>query len=68
MEALSYCSWFDQIPFADTTGDIGVEIFHKMLPLGSHSRHNLAAEEKKMFRTQAAKGAKSEEAVYHRSW
>lgn len=41
MEALSYCGWFDEIPFTETTGDIRIEIFHKVLPLGSHSWHKL---------------------------
>lgn len=37
MEALSYCSWLDEIAFTDIAGDMRIEIFHQVLPLSSHS-------------------------------
>lgn len=37
MEALRYRSWLDEIAFTDITGDMGIEIFHQVLPLSSHS-------------------------------
>lgn len=37
MEAFRYCSWLDQIPFTDIAGDVRIEIFHQVFPLGSHS-------------------------------
>lgn len=37
MEAFCHCSWLDQVPFTDVAGDIRIEIFHQVFPLGSHS-------------------------------
>lgn len=37
MEAFSYCGWLDKISFTDVTGDMRIEIFHQVLPQGSHS-------------------------------
>lgn len=37
MEAFSHCGWLDQIPFTDVAGDVRIEIFHQVFPLGSHS-------------------------------
>lgn len=37
MEAFRHCSWLDQVPFTDVAGDVRIEIFHQVLPLGSHS-------------------------------
>lgn len=37
MEAFRHCSWLDQVPFTDVAGDVRIEIFHQVFPLGSHS-------------------------------
>lgn len=37
MKAFCHCSWLDEIPFTDIAGDVRIEIFHQMFPLGSHS-------------------------------
>lgn len=37
MEAFRHCSWLDQIPFTDIAGDVWIEIFYQVFPLGSHS-------------------------------
>lgn len=37
MEAFGHRSWLDQIPFTDVAGDVRIEIFHQVFPLGSHS-------------------------------
>ena len=37
MKAFRHCSWLDEIPFTDIAGDVRIEIFHQMFPLGSHS-------------------------------
>lgn len=37
MKAFRHCSWLDQIPFTDVAGDVRIEIFHQVFPLGSHS-------------------------------
>lgn len=37
MEAFCHGGRLDQIPFTDRAGDVRVEIFHQVFPLGSHS-------------------------------
>lgn len=37
MEAFCHCCWLDQVPFTNIAGDVGVEVFHQVFPLGSHS-------------------------------
>lgn len=37
MEAFRHRSWLNQISFADIAGDVRIEIFHQVSPLGSHS-------------------------------
>jgi hypothetical protein len=37
MEAFCHCRWFDKISFTDIAGNVRIEIFHQVFPLGSHS-------------------------------
>lgn len=37
MEAFCHRGGLDQISFTDVAGDVRVEIFHQVFPLGSHS-------------------------------
>lgn len=37
METFRHCGWLDQVPFTDVAGDVRIEIFHQVFPLGSHS-------------------------------
>lgn len=36
MEALCHCCGLDQVAFTDVAGDVRIEIFHQVFPLGSH--------------------------------
>lgn len=38
MEAFRHCRGLDQIAFTDVAGDVRVEVFHQVFPLGSHSQ------------------------------
>lgn len=37
MEAFRHCGRLNQISFTDVAGDVRVEVFHQVFPLGSHS-------------------------------
>lgn len=37
VEAFCHCGGLDQIALTDVAGDVRIEIFHQVFPLGSHS-------------------------------